>query len=246
LALLLGYVILSTVGVLVPQLQMYGDVIWKLEPGRRKVALTFDDGPHPRTTRSVLALLAERGHTATFFVVGAKMQRYPDVIEEIRAGGHSLGLHGFDHDRLYSFKPPAAVAEDIERGQELLERLIGRRTRWFRPPIGYVSHRTAAGAKRARVTTVAWSARGIDGLGSADPERVVARVRRGLRDGAIVLLHDAAERDDFIPATLEALPAILDALDERGLRSASLDELLIEDGVEDGSLSGGAERRATE
>jgi peptidoglycan/xylan/chitin deacetylase (PgdA/CDA1 family) len=92
--------------------------------------------------------------------------------------------------------------------------------------VGYVSSRTASGAKKAGVRTVAWSVRSLDGLGGADPERVAERVDRKLSDGAIVLLHDAAERDDFEPASIAALPRILDSIEERGLKTVSLDELL--------------------
>jgi peptidoglycan/xylan/chitin deacetylase (PgdA/CDA1 family) len=75
---------------------------------------------------------------------------------------------------------------------------------------------------------VAWSVRALDGIRSADPERVATRVARGLAPGAIVLLHDAAERDDFEPASLAALPRILELLSARGLTAVTLDELLRE------------------
>jgi peptidoglycan/xylan/chitin deacetylase (PgdA/CDA1 family) len=73
---------------------------------------------------------------------------------------------------------------------------------------------------------VAWSARGIDGLGATDPTRVARRIEKNLRPGAIVMLHDAAERDDFVPASLDALPLVLEALDARHLTSVTVDALL--------------------
>jgi peptidoglycan/xylan/chitin deacetylase (PgdA/CDA1 family) len=222
----IGYATLCTVGVLVPQLEMYGDVIWRGEPGMRRVALTFDDGPNPKTTRKVLKILARAGHKATFFVVGRKAQQHPDVIAEIHDAGHALGLHGYQHDRIYSLKPPRYVADDIAKTQQAVWDACGLRPTLFRQPVGYVSSRTAAGAKRAGVRIIAWSARGLDGLGPADPDCVLERIEKKLRDGAIVLLHDAAERDDFVPATLEILPRLLELLDERGLRAVTIDELI--------------------
>lgn len=226
--LLLSYAVFCTLGVLIPQLEMYGDVEWRGEPGKQRVALTFDDGPNEKTTRKVLAVLARRGHKATFFVVGRKARLHPDVVKEIHDGGHGIGLHGYQHDRLYSLKPPRYVTDDIERTKKAIEEACGVRPSWFRPPVGYVSSRTALGAKKAGVRTVAWSVRSLDGLGGSDPERVAERVERRLSDGAIVLLHDAAERDDFEPASVAALPAILDSIEERGLRTVSLEELLDE------------------
>jgi peptidoglycan/xylan/chitin deacetylase (PgdA/CDA1 family) len=225
LSAMIAYVALATAGVLVPQLEMYGDVVWRGEPGMRAVALTFDDGPHPKTTRKVLEILAQGGHRATFFVVGKKARLYPEVLREIRAAGHAIGLHGYVHDRLYSLKPPAYVVGDIERTQQAIEEACDVRPTLFRPPVGYVSSRTAVGARSAGVTLVAWSARGIDGFAATSPERVVQRIEPGLKDGAIVLLHDAAEKEDFVPASLEALPEILRTLDARGLKAVTVDEI---------------------
>jgi peptidoglycan/xylan/chitin deacetylase (PgdA/CDA1 family) len=212
------YVGLVLVGVLVPQLEMFGDVVFRGDPASGGVALTFDDGPHPVTTRRVLELLRATNATATFFVIGSKVDAHPDVVREIVEHGHSLGVHGYEHDWLYALKPPAVVAADIERAIGAVERAVGLRPVWFRPPLGHVSPRTAAGARRAGVELVGWSARGLDGLARANPKAVAARLAKGLRGGAIVLLHDAAERDDFSPASIAALPLVLDAISARGLR----------------------------
>jgi peptidoglycan-N-acetylglucosamine deacetylase len=222
---LLIYVVYATVGVIFPQLEMYGDVIWRGESG---VALTFDDGPHPETTRRVLRILAERGHRATFFVVGRKVRLYPEVVREIHDAGHALGLHGYLHDRLFSFKPPSYVHSDIERTQRAIEDACGYRPSLFRPPIGHVSSRTAKGASRAGVTLVAWSVRAFDGVTKPSTERILRRIERGLEPGAIVLLHDAAEREDFEPASIAALPQILDLIEKKGLRTVHIEELFPE------------------
>ena len=228
---LVAYVAFCTAGVLVPQLEMYGDMVWRLDSGLGAVALTFDDGPHPVTTRRVLASLAEAGQQATFFVVGRKAEAHPEVIREIHEAGHAIGLHGYAHDRLYSLKDPKYVERDIKRSQDAIEAICGVRPTLFRPPIGYTTPRTVVGARRAGVTIVAWSVRSIDGLGKTDPERVTRRVVRGLSDGAIVALHDASELDDFEPASVLALPRILEELERSGLRSVRLDEILFE-GIE--------------
>jgi peptidoglycan/xylan/chitin deacetylase (PgdA/CDA1 family) len=221
-----SYFGLVILGVLVPRLEMFGDVTWRGDPSSDGVALTFDDGPHPVTTRSVLEVLRAANVSATFFVIGRKVDAHPDVVREIVADGHSLGVHGYEHDWLYALKPPAVVAADIERARAAVERAVGLRPSWFRPPIGHVSPRTAAGAKRAGVEMVGWSVRGLDGLSRADPQAVAARVERGLGGGAIVLLHDAAERDDFSPAAILALPGVLRAIARRGLRVLPLEAMI--------------------
>ncbi len=221
-----AYVAMIVTGVLVPRLEMFGDVIWRGDPESRAVAFTFDDGPHPASTRRVLAALRDAGATATFFVIGRKAEAHPDLVREIVAAGHTLGVHGYDHHRLYALKPPGDVEADIRRAQTAVERACGVRPCWFRPPIGQVSPRTAEGARRAGVAIVGWSVRALDGVARAEPAAVARRVAQGLRAGAIVLLHDAAEHDDFDPASAGALPALVAAARERGLAVTGLERVL--------------------
>jgi peptidoglycan-N-acetylglucosamine deacetylase len=230
-AALVGYVALATVGVFFPSLEMYGDVLSRGVSEARLLALTFDDGPDPETTPRVLETLAARGARATFFVIGEKAERCPEIVEAIVRSGHTLGVHGYRHDRLYAFKGPGAVASDVRRACDVVQRITGERPRWFRPPIGLVSPRTAVGARRAGVELVGWTVRGFDGVSRRDSGRVLRRVARHLEPGAIVMLHDAAERADHVPASLEILPQILDAAAERGLALVTLDELVAEEDV---------------
>src|SRR5690606_1513108 len=225
IAAVVADVTLATAGVLIPQWEMYADVLSRFPAETERIALTFDDGPSPDTTPRVLDLLRARGHRATFFVVGKKVERHPEIVQRMRADGHGIGLHGYAHHRSYSLRPPAFVEQDVRRTQEAVAAAAGVRPTILRPPVGYVSSRTALGARRAGVVLVAWSARAIDGLKRTAADQVVRRVAAGLRPGAIVMLHDAAEREDFTPAALEALPRILDLIDERGLKTATIEEL---------------------
>jgi peptidoglycan/xylan/chitin deacetylase (PgdA/CDA1 family) len=222
---LLLHAALATLGVLLPGLRVFSDPLCRGASGRALVALTFDDGPDPVTTRAVLELLQRRGAKATFFVLGEKVVSASDVISEILAGGHELGLHGYAHDRLYALRSRSRVAADIRRVREVVERVAGRPVAWFRPPVGFVSPEIAAAVRREGVTLVGWSVRALDGRASATPPGVLARVTARLRDGAIVLLHDASERGDREPASLSVLGALLDELERRGLRAVTLSEL---------------------
>lgn len=222
----LGWGALATTGVLFPWLEMYARVVSHGPVGSARVALTFDDGPHPVTTRRVLEILAPTRHRATFFVLGQKARRHPDVVREIHASGHTLGVHGDFHDRLHSFRMPWSVRNQIVRAEDAVEAATGARPHFFRPPLGHTSLTTVRGARLAGVTLVGWSTRGYDGMRNRSPEAVVERVGRTLTDGAIVMLHDAAEHDDFEPASAAALPRLVALLDARGLTSVGLDALL--------------------
>src|SRR5262245_48732178 len=216
----------ATVGVFFPRLEMYGPIVRRGPTGRRSVALTFDDGPHPVTTRRILAVLAATPHRATFFVLGEKARRHPEVVREIHAAGHTIGVHGDRHDRLHAFRMPWRVHDELLRAARAVEDATGVRPRFFRPPLGHTSITTTLGVRRSGMMVVGWSTRGLDGMRGRTPEAVVARVARTVTDGAIVMLHDASEHDDFEPAAVGALPELLRVLDDREWTSVGLDTLL--------------------
>jgi peptidoglycan/xylan/chitin deacetylase (PgdA/CDA1 family) len=209
---LAGYVALLHAGVLVLRLRVFVDAVVRGPAGAHGVALTFDDGPHPRWTPRVLEALAERGAAATFFLIAHKAERHPEVVRAILDAGHAVGLHSYAHDRLFALRGEQRVREDLERGMATLEMLTGRRPLLFRPPIGHTNPAIARVADALGLIVVGWTIGGRDGVARARPEDVVARIRRSLRDGSIVLLHDAPERGDREPAAICALPAILDAI----------------------------------
>jgi peptidoglycan-N-acetylglucosamine deacetylase len=216
-----GYMALGTAGVFWPERGMYGRTLWH-GPARPEVALTFDDGPSPKTTPRVLEELARSGTRATFFMVGRKAAVHPELVRRIVDAGHEVGLHGYEHDRLFSLRGSSHVARDIRRTQAVLVDAGAPEPTLFRPPIGFVSHFTVHGARKAGVVLVGCSARALDGLRKASPEKVSERLTRALEPGALLAMHDAAERDDYVPASLAALPRVLAALSERGLQAVTL------------------------
>ncbi|MGK4008626.1 polysaccharide deacetylase family protein [Sorangium sp. So ce1036] len=232
-AAIVGYLALVLCGVFFLGLGMFVDVVRRGPPGARGVALTFDDGPSPEHTPEVLDLLDRAGVKATFFVIGRKAEAHPDLVRAIAARGHAIGLHGHAHDRLFALRSARVVERDLARGLEVLERITGERPTLFRPPIGHTSPRIARAVDALGLDVIGWSARGFDGLPGASPEGVATRVIPGLRDGAIVLLHDAAERDDHAPAGVAALPRILAAMGQRNLAGVRVDAWLDEGGGDD-------------
>jgi peptidoglycan/xylan/chitin deacetylase (PgdA/CDA1 family) len=189
-----------------------------------KVALTFDDGPDPAHTPRVLDLLEADGHRATFFVIGARADEHPALIAEIVRRGHALGNHSYAHARLSAALPVARLTDDLERAQATLTRAQGRAPRWFRPPAGVLSPRVTEAARRAGLELVGWTATARDGI-ATPVERALARLTRAVRPGAILVLHDAAERRDRPPIVADVLPRLLEVLRAQGLRSVTLDEL---------------------
>jgi peptidoglycan/xylan/chitin deacetylase (PgdA/CDA1 family) len=224
-----AYVAFFLAGVLVLRLRVFVDAVVRGPVGARGVALTFDDGPHPEHTRQVLATLEARGARATFFVIGRKADAHPDLVREIVRRGHAVGVHGYEHDRLFSLRRTRRVRRDLERSVEALERITGVRPVLFRPPIGHTNPVIARVADGLGLVVVGWSVSARDGIAGVRPEELVGRLRPGLADGAIVLLHDAAERDDRVPASIAALPMLMDAIEAQGLAIVPLESWTSDD-----------------
>ncbi len=221
-----GYLAMIVLGVTFSRFSMFADVVTSGPDDARGVALTFDDGPDPRSTPRILDELDRAGAKATFFVIGKKADAHPELVRAIAERGHALGVHSYEHERLFSLRSPGHVRRDLERALGAIERAAGKRPRLFRAPIGHISPTMARVVRELDLLVVGWSVRAIDGWSGAQAERIEERVSRGLCDGAIVLLHDAAERGDFVPASVDALPGILAAGDRLQLAFVRVDDWL--------------------
>lgn len=220
---LTAYVALILCGVFFLRLGMFVDVMAKGPKGARGVALTFDDGPSPASTPKILDLLDSAKAKATFFVIGEKAERHPDLVREILRRGHAVALHSYGHHRLFAMKSAGYVRDDLKKAIAVMREITGEDTVLFRPPIGHTNPTIARVVRELGLEVIGWSVRALDGVRAADPKRVAARVKRGLEDGAIVLMHDASEREDGDPASVEALPSILAAMSAKNLDGVRVD-----------------------
>jgi peptidoglycan/xylan/chitin deacetylase (PgdA/CDA1 family) len=198
--------------------------VWRGPGSLRRIALTFDDGPDPVWTPRVLALLAEHRVRGSFFLVGDRAMRSPDVVRAIAAGGHEIGNHGWAHRSLW-LCGPRRTASEIGRCQEVLAGLTGRAPALFRPPWGMVNAAMFPVLRRHGLRCVFWSIQ-PEGLRPVAADRQARRMLRRARPGAIVDLHDA-EGLRGAPARLcQALPAMIEALRREGYAFATVGELL--------------------
>jgi peptidoglycan-N-acetylglucosamine deacetylase len=193
------------------------------QEGAEGVALTFDDGPHPQGTPAVLETLRERGATATFFLAGEQVARRPVLAAEIVAAGHRVELHCHRHRNLLRLGVREFL-EDAERARVTIEEATGQAIADYRPPYGIFSAATLRAVRRRRWRPVLWSRWGRDWARRATAESIARRSSSGIGAGDIVLLHDAdyySARGSWV-RTAAALPLILNELESRGLRTASL------------------------
>ena len=194
---------------------------------RHEIALTFDDGPDPLVTPQVLDILDRHAAQATFFCVGEKAARYPDLCREIVRRGHAVENHSQHHRHHFALQGPRGFMRELQAAQSSLGLITGQRPVFFRAPAGLRNPFLDPVLARLGLTLVSWSARGFD-TRTADAERVKHALLHELRGGAILLLHDgnAAQSPRGIPVILDVLPAVLESAATAGLRFIRLRDAL--------------------
>lgn len=180
----------------------------------KRVALTFDDGPHPRNTEKVLMLLDQYDAKATFFMLGSNVEYYPDIVKKMTEKGHELGNHTWSHPDLTALGSNG-VMQEVQDTNEIIEKTTGKEPTVFRPPYGATNDQVEAAVK---MTPVLWSVDTMDWK-SRDPNAILQIVKGNVEDGSIILLHDIHD------STVDALEPILKYLDEEGYNFVTISEL---------------------
>jgi len=202
--------------------RVFGSVLGQLPTDGKRVSLTFDDGPNPDATPRILDALGESNVKATFFVLGAHAERWPELVRRVVSEGHQIGNHGYFHKKLH-LKSPFYVRRDISLGKKAIERAGGSTPRFFRAPHGFRSPWVTAIARSFGERTIGWS------LGVWDSDRpgvaaIVDRTVEGAKAGSIILLHDGdgynANGDRM--QTARAVPDIISRLRESGFEFVTL------------------------
>ena len=184
----------------------YPHALWRIEPHRKAVYLTFDDGPIPEATPFILDTLDRFGAKATFFMVGDNAVKYPHLLDEVRVRGHQIGNHTFNHISGFRHRPWTYLA-NIKKANDIFH------TNLFRPPhgsIGMVQYRVL---RYIGIKVVMWDVVTRDYSRLLTAEDVVNNVKRYTRNGSIITFHDSLKSIDKLK---HALPEILAWLKQEG------------------------------
>ena len=196
-----------------------------------RIALTFDDGPDPTTTPAILDVLRAHNVKATFFVIGARAEQHPELIQRIASEGHTLGNHTYYHRNMTGLSPNLALKE-LQDTQAAIDRALGGhfRTTLFRPPCGapYITDTDKLPMiqrlmQEQQMYPVMWNIDPHDWALGDQPDSVIGSVAQSTsEDGGIVLLHDTQ------PQTADALPGILDYYTAANFKFTGVRNLLAE------------------
>lgn len=197
-----------------------------LPKARGMIALTFDDGPHPRYTRQILEILKREKIKATFFVVGENINYYDEgIIEEIINGGHELGNHTFNHEHTKDMSEADFYA-DVTRCHNLVKEKYGYEMKIFRPPEGYIDEKVKNIARELDYSIIVWSIDTKD-WEHAGVDLIVGNVEKNASDGDIILMHDYVSKPN---TTISALERVVKNLKSEGYSFVTVSELIAQGG----------------
>ena len=203
--------------------QVLGETIWCGRGNNNSVALTFDDGPSPETEK-ILDVLKEENISATFFLIGKNVEKYPETVRRIVRENHEIGNHSFSHP-IYLFKSGRRTRRELEQTQEVIEKTTGITPKIARPPCGVRSFAYFAAVKKLNLRTIQWSDTGYDWK-KISAEQIAQNVLETVQSDSIILLHDGDSADKSNrTATVEAVPIILKSLKAKGLCVSPLAEI---------------------
>ncbi|ADU30597.1 polysaccharide deacetylase family protein [Evansella cellulosilytica] len=199
-------------------------VVLQGDSGDNRVALTFDDGPDPRYTEQVLDVLSEFNVPATFFVMGARAEAYPEIVQRTAEEGHIIGNHTYWHPNLVD-ENIDTLEREITETENVLAEIIGYRTSLFRAPYGFLDDEFVQKIGEMNYSVVAWSVDSLDW--QEDPaDEIAYTVLSNTHPGAIILMHDGAEWEGDRTNTIEALRQIIPSLQEQGVEFVTVPDLL--------------------
>ena len=196
-------------------------VISKNSTKTKKVALTFDDGPHPRYTHQILEILEEYDVTATFFVIGINASRYPEALAELSESGCEIGNHTYSHNNI-RYASREQVEQEIMNCQNEIASRVGKTPTLFRPPEGRFNCYLEEAAACLDYHIILWSIDTRDWAHTA-PDVIVHDVLAQLDHGDIILMHDYVSGKN---TTCDALRILIPTLLNMGYEFVSVSELI--------------------
>ncbi|MDP1589531.1 MAG: polysaccharide deacetylase family protein [Prosthecobacter sp.] len=208
---------LMMTGTLVPRCALFGPMIKRLPHGSGHALLTIDDGPHPEHTPAILDILDRHQMKAIFFLIGERAARHPELVREIVARGHEIANHTQTHPaaRFWALRP-VALWREIAGCQKTLTAICpDHPPRFFRPPAGHHNVFSFVVSQALGLKMLMWNARGFDGV-IQDVNFITERIRRRLKPGCIVLIHEAT------PVAVEVAEQVAAMLHHARLASPAL------------------------
>jgi peptidoglycan-N-acetylglucosamine deacetylase len=225
-----GYIILLVITIAYLSVLVFGSVFvssgfyirafCKGKGDEKRIALSFDDGPDPEITLELLDLLKERHIRAAFFCIGKKVAANKEILARMVRDGHLVGNHSYSHSSFFDLQGSKQMKDDLDRAEEAIALAIGSKPAWSRPPFGVTNPALARAVQQKGYKVMGWTIRSFD-TSIKDPEKIMARIRKRWKPGAIILLHDTDKK------VLTVVRMIIEEAGKRGFEIVRGDEMLV-------------------
>ena len=199
--------------------------IYCVETDKKQIAISFDAAWGNDDTETLINILKEYKVPATFFVVGAWVDKYPESVKQLSDAGHRIENHSNTHPYMTQLSTQQ-MCDELNSCNEKIKSITGRAPTLFRPPYGDYDNATIEAVQSLKMYTIQWSVDSLDWKDSATPENICERVTSRVKNGSIVLFHNDA---DHTPA---ALPNILKCLLDEGYEFVFIEDLIYKDNYE--------------
>lgn len=183
-----------------------------------EVAITFDDGPHPKFTPKILDLLHQFNAKATFFCIGNNVEKHPELFKRIVLEGHTIGNHTYSHTNNFGFLPTPKVIDELQRTNTVIKEVSGFEPKLYRPAFGVTNPRIKRALKSVKMVSVGWNKRSLDTT-KLSKEAILKRIVKDHKKGDVVLLHDTSEK------SVQVLEQYLLFLQRKKTVSVTIDQL---------------------
>lgn len=199
---------------------IYLKAVCKGDSKERAIALTFDDGPDEEMTPRVLDVLKQYNIKATFFLIGDKVDKHPEIVQRIVDEGHIVANHTYSHSGLFPLSSGAKVKQELLQCNESIKNAVGLRPLLFRPPFGVTNPIIGRVVNALGLKTIGWSVRSLDTMSGKTRDAICRKVEAKLHPGAIILLHDRCAKAD------ELLESIIHSALQNNYSIIALDNML--------------------
>lgn len=173
---------------------VFNTLVWDLPNTEQKIYLTFDDGPIPEVTEWVLDLLKSEGIKATFFCIGANIQKHPKIYQRILTEGHQTGNHTFNHIKGWK-TPTKEYVQNVQKCETEIERTATNSTKLFRPPFGKITPNQSKALQNLGYKIIMWDVVSHDYDRTISQEKCLSNVLTKSTQGSIIVFHDSLKAE---------------------------------------------------
>jgi peptidoglycan/xylan/chitin deacetylase (PgdA/CDA1 family) len=217
--LFLTFLVITTWGAFDMRLNYFTKAICKSNSIQKKnIAITFDDGPHEKTSE-ILDILMKYNAKATFFCIGKQIEKHPEILKRILNEGHIVGNHSYSHSKWNGFFSTQKNISEIEQTNTLVSQLVNKKIRLFRPPFGVTNPNIARAVAKTNQIVIGWNIRSLDTVIESE-NAILNRIKNRVKPGGIILLHDTSAK------TVSVLEQLLLFLQSESYETVTIEELL--------------------